>query len=342
MSADSVAQLEFAARVATQKKGRTPEGSSQSNKAMLKISDRPNEGKAKQESLDFLYEGFCRLTAVEMNRVLQVCQYEHQRAVGERHVAVLADLMARGKWQPKSQIDFAVLDGHLIMVNGYHRAFAQVRSGKQIEWGVAFHPVKSAAELRDLYFAFDTNLRIRGSHDILRANEFAETYGLGKVMAEALYRAIPYIASRFEMNPKGRDYLVERQVDRRLALASEYAKAAARYEACIQGLPSSRKKRLLGGAVVAVAVITLRYQSSRAWEFWSGVASNDGLKRGDPRQALFNDFLSRGPQPGATTAAFAPAMIAWNAFFNERELRLIKVMDSFSPAIDGTPFNGRG
>lgn len=309
-------------------------------KAMLNVVERPSEGKSKQEVLDFLYEGFVKVSALEMNRVLQVCQYDHQRVVNDRHVAVLSDLMTRGQWQPKSQLDFAVLNGKFILVNGYHRAYAQVRSGKPIEWSVVFHSVKSEAELRSLYFAFDTNIRIRGTHDILRANEFADTHGLGRVMSEALYRAVPYIASSFETNPKRKNYLVEKQVDRRLQLASEYAKAAARFEACLEGLGGSRRKKLLSGAVVAVAVITLRFQSARAWEFWAGVANNDGLKRGDPRQALINDMMTR---TGAANKlmAFAPSIIAWNAFYDERELRLIKVLDSFAPIIDGTPFDGK-
>lgn len=309
--------------------------------AMLNVIDRPAEGKSKQEVLDFLHEGFVKISALEMHRILQVCQYEHQRAVTERHIEVLADLMARGQWQPKSQIDFAVLDGKFILVNGYHRAYAQVRSGKTIEWSVAFHKCKTPADLRSLYWSFDTNVRVRGTHDILRANEFADTHNIGKVMSEALYRAVPYIAAGFQMNQQGRDYLVERQIDRRLQLAGEYAKAAGRYEACLEGLGGGRKKRLLGGGIVAVAVITLRYQSARAWEFWSGVANNDGLNRGDPRQALVTDLLTRAGAAGASVTAYAPAMIAWNAFFLERDLKLIKVIDSFTPCIEGTPFNGR-
>lgn len=333
--------IQIAVSDAPKRKGRTAETVRPiQDIAMLKVAERPDEGKAKQEVLDFLYEGFVKISAVEMNRILQVCQYEHQRAVNDRHVAVLADLMARGQWQPKSQIDFAVLNGNFILVNGYHRAYAQVRSGKAVEWSVAFHNVKTEADLRSLYFAFDTNVRIRGTHDILRANEFADTHGMGRVMSEALYRAVPFIASSFETNPQKKNYIVANQVDRRLELASEYAKAAARYEACIDGIPGQRKKKMLGGAIVAVAVITLRFQSIRAWEFWSGVASNDGLKRGDPRQALVNDMMVRNGASGRSQA-FAPAMIAWNAYFNERELRLIKVMDSFAPIIDGTPFNGR-
>lgn len=339
------ATTKFAATDAPHEKGGAPVGGRPQFQdfAMLKVAERPLEGKAKQESLDFLYEGFVRLSAVEMNRVLQVCQYAHQRPVSELHVTVLTDLMARGQWQPKSQIDFALMNGHFILMNGYHRAFAQVRSGKTIEWSIVVHPCKSDADLRALYYAFDTNIRVRGARDILSAYEFAETAGLTAEVANALYGAVPYIASKFEVNPKKKDNLTTKAVDRRLALANEYAKAAARYAACLEGLGGPRRKRLLNSAVAAVAVITFKYQSESAWQFWLGVAQNDGLKRGDPRHALAMDLLSRNRSGGAGTMhSFGPAMIAWNAFYEDRQLQLIRMMpESFVPRIEGTPFDGK-
>lgn len=328
---------------ASMKKGGAPVSARPSiqDLTMLKVAERPFEGKAKQESLDFLYEGFCRISPLEMHRILNVCAYEHQRAVSDRHVAVLADLMTRGKWQPKGQIDFAVLDGNFILINGYHRGYAQVRSGKTIEWSVVLHQCKSADELRSLYFAFDTNIRIRGSQEILRANEFADTHGLPKTMANSLYNAVPFIASRFAISPKDKNFLAEKQIDRRLEIAAEYAKPAARYAAVLEGVAGHRKKKFMGGAVTAVAVITFRYQSATAWEFWSGVVNaDDGILRGDPRRALANDMLSRAAS-SSLVMAFAPPILAWNAFYNDKPMKIIKIMDSFVPAIDGTPFDGK-
>jgi hypothetical protein len=289
---------------------------------------------------DFLIEGVTTLSPLAMNRMLQNCGYEHQRTVSERHVAVLADLMRRGRWQAKSQIDFAVLDGRYILINGYHRAYAQVRSGKTIQWSIALHPAKTEADLRSLYYAFDTNIRTRGARDILKAAEFGEVTGVTGEMASALYATVPYLTSKFFMDQKGRNFLLERQVDRRLEVAEQYAKAAQRFAAAIEGAPGHRRLKFRSGAVAAVAVATFRYQSETAWEFWSGVASMDGLKRGDPRLALASDFMSRKIN-SAKVESFAPAIIAWNAWFNERELRIIKVLESFVPVIDGTPFDGK-
>lgn len=307
---------------------------------MLNVVKTNPDSKDQQTVLGFVEEGFVTLSALQMNTVLRECAYEHQRYIKERHVAVLADLMRRGQWHPKNQIDFALLNGRLILVNGYHRGSAQVRSGKTIEWSIAIHRVKTDADLRALYHSFDTNVAIRGAADLLRANDFAGQHGLPQKVAESLYRAIPYIVSRFELNPKHRNFLVEKQIDLRLQVATDYAKAAARYATCLEVLPAVRRTRFLSGAMMAVGVITLRYQSSTAWEFWAGVANNDGLKRGDPRQALLLDMMTR-KAGGNHVYGFAPAIIAWNAFFNDRELRLIKVLESFTPVIDGTPFDGK-
>lgn len=307
---------------------------------MLKVINSTADSKDQQTVTDYIHEGVVTLSALQMNAVIKECGYDGQRGISERHVFILADLMKRGQWQPKNQIDFAMFMGRLILINGYHRAYAQVRSGKSITWSVVVHRVKNLQELRALYHAFDTNVRMRSGVDILKANAFGEQHGLTATAAASLYSAIPYIVSKFELNPKRRNFLAEKQVDLRLQVAADYAKAAGRYASCFQGLPAVRSTRFRGGAITAVAVITFRYQSEQAWEFWSGVAQNDGLKRGDARLALVTDMLTRRTK-GNLVEAFAPAMIAWNAFYNERDLKLIKVLDGFAPVIDGTPFDGK-
>lgn len=314
-----------------------PKVSAKESLTMLHKPNVPDQ----QGVRDFLTEGVTSLSPIEMNRVIQNCGYEHQRAVSERHVAVLADLMKRGRWQSKSQLDFAVLDGRYILINGYHRAGAQIKSGKTITWSIALHHVKTEADLRSLYYAFDTNIRTRNSRDILKAAEFGAVTGVTGEMADALFRAVPYLASKFIIDAKHKNFLVANQIDRRLELASEYAKAAQRFAAAIDGMPGGRRMKFRSGGVVAVAVATFRYQSETAWEFWSGVAHNDGLKRGDPRLALCNDFMSRKVSNASRYEVIAPAIVAWNAWFDERPLQLIKVLDGFIPVISGTPFDGK-
>lgn len=273
---------------------------------------------------DFLTEGVTSLSPLEMNRVLQNCGYDHQRAVSERQPSKTNRVLPI---VPVAGLTLTIRPSNLDAFEG--------SVSRQVSRYALHSP-----RVRSLYYAFDTNLRPRGSRDILKASEFGTLHGITGDLANSLYMAVPFIASRFAVAPKDKNYLATNQVDRRLEIAGEYAKAAAKFGACLEGLPAHRKPKFKSGAVTAVAAITFRYQGVTAWEFWSGVAQNEGLKRGDPRLALCTDLMLRKVR-GGSFDTFAPSIIAWNAFFNERQLQQIKLLDAFTPIIDGTPFDGK-
>ena len=286
----------------------------------------------------FVVEGFTSLSPLNANHILREGTYDRQRKVSKEHVEVLADIMRRGCWEPKDKIDFALYDGRLTLVNGYHRMHAQVLSGKTILWTIVVHPCRSLDDVRSLYYKFDTNTRIRGAAQILSGVGFADETGLSKIMSAALYGAVPVIAAGFSKAPRDRDYLTTRGTDRRLMVAREYVPAAKRYEECLGRLPARVGSKFRSAGVTAVALVTLRYQPVKAAEFWKGAAENDGLAKGDPRLALHNDLISRAMNAGqAIQSAFVPAY-AWNAWFEDREIKIIKVYSNRTPTIAGTPF----
>lgn len=287
----------------------------------------------------FVHEGFLSFTAVQANQVLNQATYDRQRKISADHVAVLADIMKRGQWEPKDKLDFALFKGDLILVNGYHRMTAQVACGKTIEWTVVIHQCRTLEQVRGLYYKFDTNTRTRQGAQILAGIDFAGKYDLPRQAATALFNAVPIIAAKFSKSVKDRDILANRVMDRRLDIASQYADAAKKYNDCLVGLPSTIKSKFLSAGVTAVAVVTIRYQPITAIDFWAGAAANDGLRKGDPRLALYNDMASRQMNAGsAIQSIFSPAH-AWNAFFEDRPLKLIKLPGyRTSVSIAGTPF----
>lgn len=282
-----------------------------------------------------LRQGFVTLTPEQMALVLRLCEYEHQRKINPRHIEVLSDLMARDQWGARSTLDFARLDnGRLVLVNGYHRAHAQVRTGKTIEWTVVIHDCETMEELGKLYYRFDTNALVRSESHILEGVEFAQENRIHRETASRLFKAIPFIAAGFSTKVSDRDLLTTKVIDRRLEMARQYAIAARAFEQCVRGTPATIKSKLFSRGCMSVALVTLRYQRSLAVDFWAGVAQNDGLRKGDPRQTLFNLLLQRTGKGNN----LAPAAIAWNAYFNERELRIIKIPEDYRCHIDGTPF----
>lgn len=293
-----------------------------------------------QRDLSFIQEGFVEFSAVQANTVLMECPFDGQRKIGKDHVKVLADMMKRDKWEAKDKLDFAMLHGQPILVNGYHRMHAQVSCGKAIRWTVVIHQCATMDQVRNLYYRFDTNTRLRAPTQILNAVDFAERNALSKTMAQALYRAVPLIANDFSDAPKDRDILTAKVTDRRIAFAKEYLQAAQKYEEAISGSIVGFKSKFYSAGVCAVALVTFRFQPIAAMEFWTGVALNDGLRRGDPRQTL-NNYLTansvRGNGGRITRSAFGPS-IAWNAYYDERELQIIKIYEGREISIDGTPW----
>ena len=92
---------------------------------------------------------------------------------------------------------------------------------------------------------------------------------------------------------------------------------------------------------MAVALYTLRHQPARAHEFWSGLAKNDGLRRGDPRATLIQDYLTRSVGIGSARQRVQQTTLAWNAFCEGRDLKIIKCIEDAPIVIWGTPVKAK-
>lgn len=302
---------------------------------MMNIVHQPQE-----HLRSFVRTGFVTISAVQMNMILRFATYDHQRRVDKRHIAVLSDLMSRDQWEPKDKIDFADFNGRLILVNGYHRAHAQVATGRFIEWTIVVHSCASEDDLRALYYKFDTNTRTRTPNQILNGVGFSEEHGLSKTMGAALFRAAPIIAAGMRMAHGGsaENVLTQRVMDRRLSAAAEYAPAAAVLDVLFKDVPFAIKPKIFVAGFMAVALATVRYQEAAGAEFWSGFSRNDGLRRGDPRHTLLNDLMTRSKRHTLMAQSMIVPAVAWNAYFRNRPLSQIKVTETTRFELLGTPF----
>lgn len=336
---------------ADQKKSDQPKRIAQIGEVMLQHIHReradviavPQNTREPITSQKLVREGTVRWTSVEAGIVLNECRYDRQdrdlNKAGQNHIDVLAAMMTSRQWRTKDKLDFAMMpDGKLILVNGHHRLGGQQQSGATIEWTVVIHRCRSDEEVSALYYTFDTNVRTRGHHLILGVIDAAGLLGVTKSTAEALYRAAPLLMANFDFRGSARDAVAERVVDRRLELMKAYSTEAREWEVATEEALSSLKKKLSTQGALAVALVTFRHQSGIAGDFWNGVAANDGLRKGDPRQtyitSLFNPiFSSKGVSE--TPARLAGA--AWNAWFENRTLAYIQPRMGHAFRLAGTP-----
>lgn len=301
-----------------------------------------------QHPLGFIREGFVTFTPAQANAVLRECTYDRQRKIDKMHVATLRELMQRGSWTPKDKLDFAVMmDGRLILVNGYHRMTAQAESGQNIEWTIATHLCRDLADVRGLYFKFDTNVHIRSENNILQGVGFGEQHGILTKTAKSLYRAAPIIASGMvvgSVSARGGsidDLRVQRIVDARLEFAEQFVAEAKAIEKLMKPADKRVAKKMMSSGFFATALVTMKHQPDQAYEFWGGLFLNDRLRRGDPRSTLHADMLTRDYKHGLMQQTVVVPTKAWNAFFENRDLKIIKVQQGQKFRLLGTPYTVR-
>lgn len=305
----------------------------------MQTNVQPLKGQAKTP---VIREGFQTLTPSDAAAVLENCSYDRQRKIDTMHSETLREMMQRGAWLEKSQLDFGRMpDGKIWLVNGHHRLTAQSRSGRSLLWAIAVHDCKTVDELRTLYYRYDTNVRKRTSENILQGVDFAGQHGLSKQMARALFDAAPIIESGMSVgtrSPSLETALVRRLTDQRMATAERFVAEASIYQACVDPAPVSIKRKLLLPTITAVALVTIRHEPEIAAEFWSGVAENDGLRRGDARATFIQDLTARNGKSGSAQQFLVVAAKAWNAYHSGRLLKIIKVNAGHTTKISGTPY----
>jgi hypothetical protein len=309
--------------------------------------DCNNHTDASEDHLGFLREGFLTLTASQAAEVIRNGSYDKQRSINNNHCLALSKLMQSGQWMPKDKLDFALFEGRISLINGHHRMIAQSMSGAAIEWTVAIHKCNHLDEVRNLYACFDVNVRKRTAENILQGLDFQSEFGLSKTAASGLYKATSFIIGKFDVarmrgNVGDADERANaRLVNYRIAVAREFGMSMRLLEELLEPAPaavSALLKKQISGAT-AVALVTLRHQNEIATEFWGGIAKNDGLKRGDPRSAFLTDIQNRTFNRGISSQSYVAATRAWNAYFEKKELFLIRVTSDYKSPILGTPYS---
>lgn len=291
--------------------------------------------------LALIRDGAVRLTAAQAGAILRLTRYERQtrdlNPAGRDHILVLKDIMVRDQWRPFDKLDFANLDGKLILINGHHRLGAQAASGKVVTWMVVVHRCDSAQEVASLYYSFDTNVRGRSNQVILNAAGTADRLGLGKTITEALYRAAPVLAANFDFSRIALDPVVNRVVDRRIEIMAAFQREAQAWQDAIKKAPKIVKRPLLNQGAVAVAITTFKHCPEKAEPFWRGVADDNGLRKNDPRKTYLTAIQNSAATNGSGAYTARQAAVAWNAWYEGRSLSIIRIIENAPLRILGTP-----
>lgn len=282
------------------------------------------------------------------DRYLTLYGYDKQRQVRPLHVEELAEEMLAGRFEPTGDVGLAHVIARIIMVNAYHTLTAICLTGIPEDLAVKHFRCADLEQVGRLYAAYDIN-KTRLAVDRLKALGVTEELTLTDREIGSIVSGLKLILGEFI------DPMTLRSLPHGVAVARSaqlWADILREYEAELQTFLAAlheannyrMRQKMLRGAVLAVALVTLKHQPARAIDFWAAIAKENRLERGAGEHTLarfINDSTNKREGRGVDGAAYVAC--AWNAFFEGRQVSLLRRIDDkkVGLTIKGTPFEAR-
>ncbi len=277
-------------------------------------------------------------------RILDELNFSGQRRIKKSRVAERLKEISNGSWVP--QISILVLvelpDGSMQLIDGQHRLSAIVEHGSAVPTCLKIIAASDEDDIRRFYAKYDMKDSGRSESELLSASGLAAELEIKPATATILLKAVPIIENGMEPNIRGDEKAHLGSFDFRLSKAYEWNAEARAFDQIVEKADTFIKRKLLRAGTMAVALYTLKHSRTKALEFWNGVAENDGLRKFDPRARLIADLSNRNLSSGTTRQSIQQPVIAWNAFIQGRDLKIIKCIDNADIVIDGTPMRKGG
>lgn len=271
-------------------------------------------------------------------------KYLDQRPLNQSHVERLSIAMEAGEFEQTDSIKLYELDGREYLIDGQHRLSGLIMWGGSLSMVVVRRKVTSAGELKAAFGRLDRG-KPRMQIDIIRGSGVHLQAGLGLEQANLAANAYKVIAAGFAPHTKMTGILCK-DGDFIIRGLLDWQDEARRFFRCTEGGIAGHRSQLQRNVIMALAMVTLRYQPEVAEQFWQRLAVRDKLevKTGEWHLA---EELNRIHQSTRETKkklerGFSKrAATAWNAHYHNRQVNFITVRNPDGPIkIDGTIYKG--
>lgn len=279
------------------------------------------------------------ITPAKAEEWLSEYLYDRQRQHYEPHVKELAYIIQQGQYSPQG-ITLCECEGRWHLTDGQHRLRACVLSGMTIHEMIIRKRGLTPRELADEYSRTDQGKKRRIA-DTMRAHDVGQEYGLTDAQVNYVSAAVGLVVTGFASpKPEIRQKLHMANQDERLALVEKWLPAGTRYFKAIKEPRKGRMPHLILAATVGVGLVTSEYSKDKAETFWYILAHETG-EEDHPCQALLRYFSEERDERGKAPLVARRVARAWNAYYNDEQLSVIRRQDSAKPIeIAGSPFRG--
>lgn len=246
--------------------------------------------------------------------------YQRQRKLDERHVAFLANEMEQGRFMQGTKVHACTLPNRQqCLINGQHTVSAILKSGLPQLLTVQITRCKDEEEVAVCYAREDMN-KIRTRRVVFNALDVEGVVGCGKNEAVLMGGAIELLVQK-----------IGRQIQDRAMSSIELMDLIDKSS---WRLKEFRKAKEGGRLQMSNGIMALALATSSAgtynYDFWDGVAKDDGLRIGDPRKVFLSFLREKGssvPQkPIKMTSAealFRVGAYCFNRFAGRKQIKSI-------------------
>jgi hypothetical protein len=272
-------------------------------------------------------------------RILEETNFEGQRTLKPIRRQKHLNRLIAGTWNPNFPVTFAMLpDGRLYLVDGQHRMDAIVAFDVATRVRINISAVKVEDDIRKLYAGFDESDSSRSEIEVIDGVGLVQSAGIRREVVRGGMRALAVIINNMEPSQGSGAAWEARMLDSRLSAFPDWEEEISAWARITELANRFIKNKLLNAGCMAVGIYTLKHQPGRAMEFWSALAENDGLGKNDPRARLIADFQTRSLRSGSSRQVIQAPAVAWNAWNEGRDLKIIKCVDGAAITIWGTPY----
>lgn len=286
------------------------------------------------------------LSPDDATAILTKERYERQRPLRPHKIREQGHLLATGHLRPCTPLSFALYGDRRYLVNGQHTLAAlQAWDGPGYWFTIEEFTVTREADIATLYTTYDGHLG-RTLADRYLATGHSDAYGLSPTQINRLGGAVPILAQGFAQRsyhsyetfaPLLRDFQI------RDALIADWSPEMVYLMTSCEGNRLERRY-LLRASVLAVALVTQRYQPASAQRFWPALVANSGLIKETPAHTLLDWFRRYDVRKYAPEVYQRYVATAWNAHYETRPLKALHVptrKGSEPIVLAGTPHTGK-
>jgi hypothetical protein len=281
---------------------------------------------------------YVEVSAQDASTILDTAPFKLQRTLRPSHIETLIQAIRNNHFDQHTILKIAVLGGIPILVDGQHRLHA-IRASHQAQhaWMLLIE-CSSQDEVRSMYIHTDIG-KTRTIMDGLKASGVAEEINCAEVLVRRGMQAMRLLGAGFDYqtyrkNVPDRDELFARVL--------EWQDQLVATEEITAGSNRIIRRALSNQPTLGVMLVTLRWASRQAYEFWMKVSQADNLVSRTPAHTLFTHLGSTRVND-ENTAIYAKRVAAcWNAHIAGVALAQTQVRVSDKPIeIATSPATGR-